>query len=166
MFWQYRRVATRSAGILLYRRRDDVEVLIGHMGGPWWTRRDHRAWSIPKGEYTAGEEPLAAARREFQEELGVPVPAGPVTPLGEIRQSGGKHVTVWAIDGEIDEKAVRFGEFEMEWPPGSGTTRRFPELDRIAWTDLPTAAERLVAAQAAFLDRLRAALAAAGDRSQ
>ena len=150
------KITRRSAGILLHRQRDGrTEVLIGHMGGPFWTRRDAGAWSIPKGEYTRDEPPEAAARREFTEELGVPVPDGELRPLGEIRQSGGKLVTVWALHGEIDLDAFAPGGFELEWPRGSGTVRSFPELDRIAWFDLDAAAGKLVTAQQVFLDRLR-----------
>lgn len=149
----------RSAGILLFRRDETPRVLIGHMGGPFWTGRDRAAWSIPKGEYGPDEEPLAAAHREFTEELGVPVPEGEPIALGEVRQSGGKRVTVWAVEGRIDLEALRFGEFEMEWPPRSGRRQSFPELDQAAWCDLDEAADKLVAGQVEFLTRLRAALA-------
>jgi predicted NUDIX family NTP pyrophosphohydrolase len=146
--------------MLLFRRDGDtVRVLIGHMGGPFWSGRDRAAWSIPKGEYGPEEEPLDAARREFTEELGVEVPAGDPFPLGEVRQSGGKRVRVWALEGDVDLSALRFGEFEMEWPPGSGVMRAFPELDQAAWYDLDEAADKLVTAQTAFLDRLRTTLA-------
>ena len=146
----------RSAGILLFRRSPtSIEVLLAHMGGPFWARRDAGAWTLPKGEYTPEEQPLAAARREFEEELGLPVPAGAPIHLGEVRQSGGKTVTAWALQGELDPEDVTPGTFEMEWPKGSGVLREFPEVDRVAWFDLADASERIVAGQRAFLDRLR-----------
>ncbi|HEY2204750.1 MAG TPA: NUDIX domain-containing protein [Pseudonocardia sp.] len=151
---------TRSAGLLLYRlTADGPEVLLGHMGGPLWARRDDRAWSIPKGEYPPDEEPLAAARREFAEELGSPPPDGEARPLGEVRQSGGKVVVAWALAGDLDVGTVRSNTFEMEWPRGSGRTRSFPEIDRAAWFGLDAARPKLVSAQVAFLDRLAEALA-------
>jgi predicted NUDIX family NTP pyrophosphohydrolase len=149
----------RSAGLLLYRRRDDrLEVLIAHMGGPFWTAKDAGAWSIPKGEYDHDESPLAAARREFEEELGVPVPPGDVLDLGEVRQSGGKTVTAFAVEADLDPDTVVPGTFDLEWPPRSGRTQSFPETDRVAWLDLDTAAEKLVQGQVTFLARLTAAL--------
>jgi predicted NUDIX family NTP pyrophosphohydrolase len=144
----------RSAGILLFRRVSALEVLIGHMGGPLWARRDGAAWSIPKGEYGADEEPMAAALREFEEELGAPPPVGELIPLGSIRQSGGKQVTVWAVEGDLDPDGAVFGTFEMEWPRGSGRTQTFPEVDRVEWCSLDVARERLVKGQREFLDRL------------
>lgn len=147
--------ARRSAGILLFRRSSGgVEVLLGHMGGPFWARRDAGAWSVPKGEYEPDEEPLAAARREFQEELGLPVPAGDLVELGSVTQSGGKVVTVWAVEADLDPGEVTPGTFTMEWPKGSGRVAEFPEVDRAAWFDLRDAGERIVAAQREFLDRL------------
>lgn len=152
--------ARRSAGLLLYRRAGGaVEVLLAHMGGPLWARREAGAWTVPKGEYVPPEEPLAAARREFAEELGLPPPDGPYEPLGEVRQSGGKTVTAWAVAGDLDPAAVVPGTFEMEWPKGSGTVRTFPEIDRVAWCGPDLAGERLVTAQRAFVDRLLARLA-------
>jgi predicted NUDIX family NTP pyrophosphohydrolase len=146
----------RSAGILLFRRRQgEVEVLLGHMGGPFWARRDAGAWTIPKGEHGPDEAPSAAARREFEEELGLPVPDGPLHELGEARPSGGKRVTAWALEGDLDPAAIIPGTFELEWPPRSGQLRAFPELDRVAWFDLDEANERLVAGQRVLLDRLR-----------
>jgi predicted NUDIX family NTP pyrophosphohydrolase len=145
----------RSAGILLFRGAGaEREVLIAHMGGPFWARKDAGAWSIPKGECEPGEDELAAARREFQEELGLPVPAGELVPLGSERQSTGKVVTVWALAGDLDPAAVVPGTFEMEWPRGSGRLREFPEVDRAGWFDLPTARAKLVGGQRAFLDRV------------
>ncbi|WP_130342451.1 NUDIX domain-containing protein [Herbihabitans rhizosphaerae] len=145
----------QSAGILLYRTENGrLEVLLGHMGGPFWARKDAGAWSVPKGEYTDDEAPEAAARREFTEELGLPVPDGDLEPLGEVRQSGGKTVTVWALEGDLDPAAVVLGTFTMEWPKGSGNVREFPEVDRVEWFDLDTAREKIVKAQQVFLDRL------------
>lgn len=155
----------RSAGILLYRHGSDAtadstaepEVLIGHMGGPFWARKDEAAWSIPKGEYSSDEEPEVAARREFREELGVDPPDGPLLPLGEVRQSG-KIVVVWALEGDLDPGKISPGTFTLEWPPRSGTVREFPELDRVAWMTMSEARPRLVTAQRGFLDRLSAAV--------
>ncbi|GAB3590653.1 NUDIX domain-containing protein [Angustibacter peucedani] len=149
-------MTTRSAGLLLHRRGPDGarEVLLGHMGGPFWARKDDGAWSVPKGELEPGEEPLAAARREFVEELGIDVPDGEVHDLGEVRQSSGKVVTVWALEGDLDVGAVVPGTFELEWPPRSGRVQEFPEIDRAAWLDVDTARTKLVKGQRPFLDRL------------
>jgi predicted NUDIX family NTP pyrophosphohydrolase len=152
-------MARRSAGILLYRRRDDgVEVLLVHPGGPLWARRDAGAWSIPKGEYTEGEDPLAAALREFEEETGQRPPEAKMVALGEVRQRGGKVVSAWAAPGDLDPAAVTSNTFSMEWPPRSGRRREFPEVDRAGWFDPATAREKLLAAQAGLVDRLLAAL--------
>ncbi len=132
------------------------------MGGPFWSRKDAGAWSMPKGEYTDDEQPEAAARREFTEELGLPPPPGDLTPLGEVRQSGGKYVTAWAVEGDLDPATVVPGSFTMEWPPRSGQQREFPEVDRVAWFGVEAAREKLVTAQRAFLDRLRDHLDSAG----
>lgn len=153
--------ARRSAGILLFRRMGSgVQVLLGHMGGPLWTRRDAGAWTVPKGEYGGDEDAEVAARREFSEELGLPVPDGWQFPLGEVRQGGGKVVTVWALEGNLDPDQMAPGTFEMEWPKGSGRVQAFPELDRVAWFDVDDARGRLVSAQTAFLDRLTEQLGA------
>lgn len=145
----------RSAGILLFRRvGNEIEVLLGHLGGPFWTRRDAGAWSVPKGELEAGEEPDAAARREFSEELGLPVPDGELLELGEVRQTGGKVVTAWAIEADLDPASVVPGTFEMQWPKGSGRMQQFPELDRVAWLSIEAARDKIVQAQRLFLDRL------------
>ena len=146
--------AKRSAGILLFRRTGaGVEVLLGHMGGPFWARKDAGAWTMPKGEYEPDEEPEAAARREFTEELGLPVPAGDLAELGVVRQSG-KTITAWALAGDLDPADVVPGTFELEWPPRSGRKQEFPELDRVAWFPLDEAAEKIVRGQREFLDRL------------
>ncbi|MFE5600870.1 NUDIX domain-containing protein [Streptomyces coelicoflavus] len=146
----------RSAGLLLHRRGPggELQVLLGHMGGPFYTRRDAGAWTVPKGEYDPGEPAWEAARREFEEELGLPPPEGGAVPLGEVRQAGGKLVTVWAVESDLDPAAVVPGTFTLEWPPRSGRTEEFPELDRVAWFALDRAREVIVKAQAAFLDRL------------
>ncbi|MFJ8584500.1 NUDIX domain-containing protein [Streptomyces sp. NPDC093595] len=145
----------RSAGLLLFRTsQGHLEVLIAHMGGPLWASRDTGAWSVPKGEYGPDETPEAAARREFVEELGLPAPDGEKVPLGEARQANGKIVTVWAVEGDLDPAAIVPGTFTMEWPRGSGVSRDFPEVDRVAWFTPQEAAPRLVAGQQAFLERL------------
>jgi predicted NUDIX family NTP pyrophosphohydrolase len=145
----------RSAGLLLFRHTGQgLEVLLGHMGGPFFARRESGAWTVPKGEYDPGEPAWEAARREFREELGLPPPDGEALPLGEVRQSGGKTVTAWAVEADLDPAAVVPGTFAMEWPPRSGRVQEFPELDRVAWFPLERAREVIVGAQAAFLDRL------------
>ncbi|MEU9291112.1 NUDIX domain-containing protein [Streptomyces sp. NPDC048275] len=145
----------RSAGLLLFRRTDSgLEVLLGHMGGPFFARRDTGAWTVPKGEYEPDEAPWAAARREFQEELGLPPPDGEAVALGEVRQTNGKIVTAWAIEADLDPTTVIPGTFEMEWPPKSGRRQEFPELDRVEWFGLERARAVVVPAQAAFFDRL------------
>ena len=131
-----------------------VEVLLGHMGGPFWQRRQKGAWTIPKGEVEPGEEPLAVARREFHEELGMPVPPGDLVDLGEVRQAGGKVVRAWAVEGDLDAEAIVSNTFELEWPPKSGRIQSFPEIDRAAWFDLESARAVIVAGQRPLLDRL------------
>ncbi len=133
-------------------------MLLVHPGGPFWARRDTGAWSIPKGEIESGEDPLAAARREFAEELGSPPPDGPAIPLGEVRQKSGKRVTAWALTGDLDPATAAGNRFSMEWPPRSGRMQEFPEVDRAQWFGVEAAREKLIAAQMAFLDRLREAL--------
>jgi predicted NUDIX family NTP pyrophosphohydrolase len=145
-----------SAGILLHRRRPGgIEVLLGHMGGPFWARKDDGAWSIPKGEHGPGEEPLAVARREFEEELGVPVPAELLVPLGQLRVTSGKVLAVWAAEGDLDATAARSNTFVLEWPPRSGRMQEFPEIDRAGWFGLAEARAKLLKGQLPFLDRLR-----------
>jgi predicted NUDIX family NTP pyrophosphohydrolase len=153
-----------SAGVLLYRRANDtadadnVEVLIGHMGGPFWARRDAGGWSVPKGEHEPDEEPLAAAQREFAEELGLRVPADDFVALGSVTTSRGKVIRVWAAEGDLDVTTAVSNTFTLEWPRGSGTTQEFPELDRVAWTPVSLARGKLVASQVPFLERLLAVL--------
>lgn len=145
----------RSAGILLHRVVDGRrQVLLGHMGGPFWARKDEGAWSIPKGEPDGDEDPEATARREFTEELGLPVPEGELVPLGEVRQSGGKVVTAWALAADLDPERVIPGTFTLEWPRGSGVLREFPEVDRVAWFPLVEARVKVVKAQRELIDRL------------
>lgn len=147
-----------SAGILLYRRTEaGLEVLIAHPGGPFWARKDDGAWSIPKGEYEPDEDPWQAAQREFTEELGVPVPAGPPRELGEVKQSGGKVVTVFAVAGDLDAAATRSNTFDLEWPKGSGRIRQFPEVDRVEWYPIAAARTKLLQGQLPFLERLETA---------
>ncbi|PAZ12501.1 DNA mismatch repair protein MutT [Streptomyces sp. SA15] len=144
-----------SAGLLLFRRTDHgLEVLLGHMGGPFFTRRDAGAWTVPKGEYDPEEPAWDAARREFQEELGLEPPDGEAVPLGEVRQTNGKIVTAWAVEADLDPATIDPGTFPMEWPPKSGRIQEFPELDRVEWFGLERARTVIVKAQAAFLDRL------------
>jgi predicted NUDIX family NTP pyrophosphohydrolase len=148
-------VARRSAGVLLYRVVDDVvEVLIVHMGGPFWAHKDTAAWSIPKGEYAEAEQPLDVARREFAEELGSPLPPGELLDLGEIKQPSGKVITAWALDADFDATTAVSNTFALEWPKGSGTMQEFPEVDRAEWYDVDTARTKLVRGQIGFLDRL------------
>jgi predicted NUDIX family NTP pyrophosphohydrolase len=148
-------VARTSAGILLYRvRPDGPEVLLGHMGGPFWAKKDDGAWSIPKGEHGPEEDPLAVAHREFEEELGSPVPTALLVPLGAIRVTSAKVLTVWAAEGDLDATATRSNTFELEWPPRSGRVQEFPEIDRAAWFGLPAARNKLLRGQLPFLDRL------------
>ncbi len=152
-------MADRSAGLLLYRHRDGQrEVLLVHPGGPFWRKRDDGAWSIPKGEAGAGEALADVARREFEEELGVPPPAGPLHSLGSVRQRGGKLVEAWALAGDLEVTEIRSNSVEVEWPPRSGRVQTFPEVDRAEWFDLVTARRKLLEAQAAFIDRLEADL--------
>ncbi len=141
---------------MLFRVRDDVlEVLLGHMGGPFWVRKDDGAWSIPKGELLDDEQPLVAARREFEEELGHPPPdCTAVLELGEVRQGSGKRVIAFAIEGDFDPATIQPGTFEMQWPPRSGRVQSFPEIDRVAWFDVAAAGVKIVQGQAPLLDRL------------
>jgi predicted NUDIX family NTP pyrophosphohydrolase len=148
----------KSAGILVYRKgASGVQVLLVHPGGPFWARKDAGAWSIPKGEIDPAEDALAAAQREFAEETGMAL-AGEFLPLGDLRQAGGKHVTAWALELDLDPAAIRSNTFTLEWPPKSGRIGEFPEIDRAEWFDLDAAREKILASQRPFLDRLQAAL--------
>ncbi len=146
-----------SAGLLLYRVRDDVvEVLIGHPGGPFWARKDDGVWSIPKGEYDDGEDPWAAGQREFEEEIGLPPPSGPRIELPPLKQPSGKIVTAFAVRGDLDLADAHSNTFELEWPKGSGRMQAFPEVDRVDWFPVAQARIKLLKGQRPFLDRLMA----------
>jgi predicted NUDIX family NTP pyrophosphohydrolase len=147
-------MANTSAGILMYRRGDDgIDVLLVHPGGPFWRNRDLGAWSLPKGELDDGEDAEAAARREFKEELGVEAP-GPLKSLGQVRQRAGKIVWGYALEGDLDVGSICSNDVAIEWPPRSGRTAYFPEIDRAAWFALVLAREKILASQRPFLDRL------------
>ncbi len=150
----------RSAGLLVYRILGDraLEVLLVHPGGPFWAKKDQGAWSIPKGEHDPGDEPLHAAEREFREEVGLEPPGGQRVFLGEVTQAGGKQVTAWAVEGDVDAAGSSSNTFELEWPRGSGVVRTYPEVDRVEWTSLSTARVRLLEGQRPLLDRLLQAL--------
>jgi predicted NUDIX family NTP pyrophosphohydrolase len=148
-----------SAGLLLFRRgRTGLEVFLAHPGGPFWAKRDAGVWSIPKGLLDEGEEPLAAACREFEEETGIQ-PRGPFQPLGSVVQKAGKAVHAWAWEGDADPGLVKSNAVRTEWPTGSGRWLSFPEVDRCAWFDLTTARQKMIPAQAEFISRLETALA-------
>ncbi len=157
-------MAVLSAGLLLHRWSGPAdapvtEVLIGHPGGPFWARKDDGAWSIPKGEYASGEDPWEAARREFAEELGCPVPGGQRRDLGTVKQPSGKVLTVFAVAADLDVTGFRSNTFTLEWPKGSGRLREFPELDRVAWLPIAEAHTKLLKGQRVFLSRLVSAIA-------
>jgi predicted NUDIX family NTP pyrophosphohydrolase len=141
----------RSAGIMAYRVRAQLgEVFLVHPGGPFWTKKDDGAWSIPKGLYTETEDPLAAARREFEEETGIAV-TGSFVELGEFKQPGGKLISAWAVEADLNAAEIRSNAFEMEWPPKSGRRQSFPEVDRAAWFDFETAGRKLIKGQVPIL---------------
>jgi predicted NUDIX family NTP pyrophosphohydrolase len=147
-------MATTSAGILMYRHSGaGIDVLLVHPGGPFWRNRDLGAWSIPKGELEEGEDPEAAARREFAEELGLEA-TGPLRTLGQVRQRGGKTVLAYALQGDLDVSTARSNEIAIEWPPRSGRMIFVPEIDRAEWFGLPLARQKILASQQPFLDRL------------
>jgi len=144
----------RSAGVVLFRRKErEIEVLLAHPGGPFWKNKDDGVWSIPKGEYGENEDPLAAAKRELAEETGL-TPSGDFIPLGEIRQTGGKVVTAFAVEGNADAASIRSNNFSMPWPPGSKNLQEFPEIDRVEWFPLEVARRKILKAQAELLERL------------
>lgn len=158
-------MATASAGLLLYRHTPDggVEVLLAHMGGPFWARKDAGAWTLPKGEVGDGEDPHAAALREFAEELGVAAPSSalPDLALGEVRQRAGKRVVAWAREGDLEVTEIHSNTVDIEWPPRSGRRLEIPEVDRAAWFAPEEARRLVVSAQAAFMDRLEQLLSPA-----
>jgi predicted NUDIX family NTP pyrophosphohydrolase len=164
--------ARLSAGLLLYRvRQGTVEVMLVHMGGPFWEHKDAGAWSIPKGEYERSEQPLDAARREFAEETGLVAPAREPVDLGTVKQPSGKLIRAFAIEGDADASAIRSNSFALEWPRGSGRVQEFPEVDRAEWFELESARAKLVRGQVPFLEELESLLAeppvdgaAAGER--
>jgi predicted NUDIX family NTP pyrophosphohydrolase len=145
-------VPRRSAGIVLYRNA--LEVLLVHPGGPFFAKKDAGVWSIPKGEYEDGDDPLACALREFEEELGTPLRTDAPIELGSIVQRGGKHVVAWAVEGDLDPSTAHSNTFTMEWPPRSGRQQEFPEVDRAEWFSVQDARAKLVPAQVELLDRL------------
>ena len=154
----------RSAGIILYRVRDgDLEVFLVHPGGPYWSNKDDGAWSIPKGEFEEGDDPLAAARREFREETSFEV-SGQFRALSPLKQPSGKLIHAWALEGDIDAARVASNTFSMEWPPHSGKQRDFPEVDKAAWFSLATAQKKLVPGQRGFLDQLQQIMKDSGVR--
>jgi len=159
-------MARKSAGLLMYRRRSgQVEVLLVHPGGPFWTHKDAGAWSIPKGEFTDEEPPLDAARREFQEETGFTA-SGVFHPLTPIRQAGGKIVHAWAVAGDLDANAAHSNTYKLEWPPHSGQWKTYPEIDRAAWFPVPQARAKLLKSQLPLLDQLEHLLGNTGQTTQ
>lgn len=154
-----------SAGLLVYRsRQGKLEVLIAHMGGPWFTKKDEGAWTIPKGEYDPEtEDALKTAKREFREELGQPAPDGDYKELGSTDQKNNKTVTAWAVEADVDVSHIKSNTFEIEWPPRSGRKQEFPEIDRAEWVDINQAASRLIQGQSVFMERLAQLLKAPYD---
>ena len=147
-------MAKKSAGLLMYRRRQSgLEVFLVHPGGPFWARRDEGAWSIPKGEYASGEDPLDTARREFQEETGFEG-EGDFIPLTPRKQPSGKVISAWALEGDCDASLIKSNTFSMEWPPRSGRQQEFPEVDRAGWFTVPAAKEKILKGQVPFLNEL------------
>jgi predicted NUDIX family NTP pyrophosphohydrolase len=156
-------MANKSAGLLLFRfAAGKLEVLLVHPGGPFWAKKDDGAWSIPKGEIADGEDALAAAHREFKEELGVPI-AGDFIPLDAVKQAGGKVVHAWAVRAEFDPSTLMSNTFSIEWPPRSGRQQTFPEVDRAAWFAIETARGKILKGQMALLDQLAAKIAPMGE---
>jgi predicted NUDIX family NTP pyrophosphohydrolase len=148
-------MAKKSAGLLMFRRvSGDVEVFLVHPGGPFWARKDEGAWSIPKGEYAPGEDPLETAKREFQEETGFQA-SGEFIPLTSLKQPSGKVISAWALEGDCDAASIRSNTFSMEWPPRSGKQQEFPEVDRAGWFTIPAAKEKILKGQAPFLEELK-----------
>ena len=146
-------MSKQSSGILLYRRKNErLEILLVHPGGPFWKKKDSGAWSIPKGEFEA-EDALQAAKREFEEELGSPI-EGEMVALKPRKQKGGKIVHAWAVEGDLDPQKIKSNTFELEWPPKSGKTQQFPEIDRAEWFPVSTALEKINQGQAAFIQEL------------
>lgn len=156
-----------SAGLLIFRIKDGrLEVLLGHMGSPWWAKKDKGAWSIPKGEYLEPEEPLAAARREFKEELSLDPPAGTPIDLGTIKQKNNKQVTAWAIEADLNLAGAKSNTVKVEWPPRSGKMHEFPEIDRVSYLPASEVADKLVVGQYEFIERLNAHLGLNSNQAQ
>jgi predicted NUDIX family NTP pyrophosphohydrolase len=156
----------KSAGLLMFRRREGfIEVFLVHPGGPFWARKDEGAWSIPKGEYAPGEDPLEAAKREFQEETGFHA-AGEFLPLTPRKQPSGKIISAWALEGDGDASAIQSNKFSMEWPPRSGKQQEFPEVDRAGWFSIPAAKAKILKGQMPFLDELNEILDRRGMKGQ
>lgn len=156
-----------SAGIVLFRKRNGgVDVFLVHPGGPFFRNKDIGSWSIPKGEYEAGADPQAAARREYNEETGFDLGNSPLIALGEIKQSSGKLVTAWAVEGDCDPDGIQSNTFSMEWPPKSGKLKECPEVDKAGWFSLDAAREKLIGGQHAFLERLAAIIVHRVDDNQ
>ncbi|MGH7930741.1 MAG: NUDIX domain-containing protein [Candidatus Binatia bacterium] len=151
-----------SAGLLLYRRCGELEVFLVHPGGPFWAKKDAGAWSLPKGEFLEGEDPLQAARREFTEETGLPID-GEFRRLDPVKQSGAKVIHAWAIEADCDASQVRSNLFSMEWPPRSGRMQQFPEVDRAEWFTIFEARKRIIKGQLALIDQLSSALGIANE---
>jgi predicted NUDIX family NTP pyrophosphohydrolase len=145
-----------SAGLLLYRRRRELEIFLVHPGGPFWAKKDAGAWSLPKGEFIEGDDPLAAAKREFTEETGFPID-GEFRRLDPLKQRSGKVIHAWAIEADCDASQVRSNLFSLEWPPKSGQIQKFPEVDRAGWFSIPEARKRIIAGQVGFIDQLTSA---------
>jgi predicted NUDIX family NTP pyrophosphohydrolase len=145
-----------SAGLLLYRRCGVLEVFLVHPGGPFWAKKDAGAWSLPKGEFVEGDDPLAAAKREFTEETGFPID-GEFRRLDPLKQRSGKVIHAWAIEADCDASQVRSNLFSLEWPPKSGQIQKFPEVDRAEWFSIPEARKRIIAGQVGFIDQLTSA---------
>lgn len=144
----------QSAGILLYRKKEaQMQIFLVHPGGPFFKNKDDGSWSIPKGEFLEGDDPLAAAKREFEEETGETI-AGEFIPLNPIRQKGGKTVHAWAVEGDIEHTTIKSNHFEIEWPPRSGKQQSFPEIDRADWFDIDAAKVKINSAQTGFIDEL------------
>jgi predicted NUDIX family NTP pyrophosphohydrolase len=150
-------MAKHSSGILMFRRKNGLEVLLGHPGGPFWAGKDKGAWSIPKGEHLQGEDALSAACREFREETGFSA-EGEFLELGEVKQKSGKIVSIWAVEADCDPEKMVSNTFEMEWPPRTGKMQQFPEIDRVAWFSIEAAGEKVFEAQQVFLQRLQRAV--------
>jgi len=145
-----------SAGLLIYRKKDEkIEIFLVHPGGPFWANKDELSWSIPKGEYVSGEDPLEAAKREFREETGFDAPQGKLLSLTQLKQPSGKIVSAWAIQGDIDAVAVKSNSFSMEWPPKSGKKQEFPEIDKAGWFDIQAAEQKILKGQLGFLKELK-----------